>query len=353
MQKKTLVITGGLGYIGSHTCLELLNDFNLVVIDNLSNASISVIDDMKKINKNITADNFTFYMIDLLDQQSLDNVFKKYTPYAVIHFAGYKSVSESIKNPGLYYNNNITATLTLLGVMEKYECHNLIFSSSATVYGRQVSPINEKASVGMGITNPYGKTKYMLESILQDFCTANKNLRVIALRYFNPIGAHSSGIIGENPNDIPNNLMPIILKVAINNNTTYYFGKKYDALPILGSDYETRDGTCERDFIHVVDLARAHVCAIKNIDSLTGFNVFNVGTGKPTSVLELVDTFKKVNKVALPYVMRNKRAGDIGSCYCDPSYIKSILKWKPEYSIEEMCRDAWNYQISKMKEIVR
>jgi len=352
MENKTLVITGGLGYIGSHTCIELLDNYNLVIIDNLSNTKMSVSDNMKKINKNINKNSFIIYTVDLIDKQSVDNIFKKHNPYAVIHFAGLKSVSESIKNPGLYYNNNITSTLNLLGVMEKYNCNHLVFSSSATVYGNQISPMNEDASVGIGITNPYGRTKYMLEHILNDFCTANKKLNVIALRYFNPIGAHPSGMIGENPNDTPNNLMPILLKVAINNNTSFNFGKDYDTLNIFGNDYDTQDGTCERDFIHVVDLEKAHVCAIKHIDNLKGFKVFNVGTGKPTSVFQLVDTFKKVNNVSLPYTIKDRRQGDIGSCYCDPGYIKSVLKWEPEYSIEDMCRDAWVYQIYNIENCI-
>lgn len=353
MAQKTLVITGGLGYIGSHTCVELLDNYNLVVIDNLSNTKMNVVDNIKKIKKNLNSDNFVLYMIDLLDKSSLDDIFKKHKPYGVIHFAGLKSVSDSIKYPGLYYNTNLVSTLHLLDVMKKYNCNRLVFSSSATVYGDQPSPLKENSSTGIGITNPYGKTKFMLENILKDFCTANPRLNIIALRYFNPVGCHYSGVLGENPNDKPNNLMPILLRVATNNNSALNLGSEYDILNIFGSDYKTLDGTCERDFIHVVDLAKAHVSSIQYIDKLDGFTVFNVGTGKPTSILKLIDIFKTVNNVNLPYIIKDKRSGDIGSCYCDPGYIKSVLNWKPEKSVEDMCRDAWNYQVYNIENFIQ
>jgi len=349
MQNNTILITGGTGYIGSHTYVELLKHYpnnNIVIVDNLSNSKIDVIDAIKNITKK---NDISFYNVDLLDKDALDNIFKLYKPYAVIHFAGLKSVSESISNPELYYKNNIVATITLLEIMQKYLCYNLIFSSSATVYGSGKSPLSEDSPIGIGITNPYGRTKYMLECILQDYCVANEKLNVIALRYFNPIGAHSSGLIGENPNDTPNNLMPYLLKVASTNNKQKSFGEKFDILNIFGNDYETNDGTCERDFIHVVDLAKAHVSALKSLTNLKHYQVFNVGTGKSTSVLELLRTFEKVNKVNIPFKFQPRREGDIAICFCNPGRTHSALQWKAGYTIEDMCRDAWKYQMKHMK----
>jgi len=341
MEKPTIIITGGAGFIGSHTCVELMNSYNLVVIDNLLNSKKEVIDKVKQITQK---DNIQFYNFDLLDKTQLDTIFQKYNPYGVIHFAGLKAVGESVKKPCYYYQNNLITTLNLLEVMEKNNCFKLIFSSSATVYGAQKSPLKEDFTIGQNITNPYGQTKAMIEQILKDMCISNNKWNIISLRYFNPVGAHSSGLIGENPNDIPNNLMPYVLKVAVNNNTKNNLGSQFDMLNIFGDDYNTSDGTCQRDFIHVVDLAKGHVSALNKMVDLDGYNVFNLGTGNPTSVLELVTTFKKVNNIDIPYKFANRREGDLDVTFCDPDYTYRILNWKTEKTIEDMCRDAWYFQ---------
>jgi UDP-glucose 4-epimerase len=342
---KTIIVTGGLGFIGSHTCVELLNYYNVVIIDNLLNSNIIVLDKIKLIT---TKNNITFYHVDLLDKQKIDDIFKLHNPYSVIHFAGLKSVGESIQKPHYYYYNNIVTTLNLIEVMERYNCFNLIFSSSATVYGTQRSPLKETLSIGQNITNPYGQTKFMIEQILTDLCISNNKWNIISLRYFNPIGAHTSGLIGENPNDIPNNLMPYILKVSTNNNTNYNFGEKFDCLNIFGNDYNTNDGTCERDFIHVVDLANGHLAAINKINILNGYNVFNLGTGIPTSVSSLINIFQTVNNVHIPCKIGKRREGDNDVCFCDPSYTYSKLGWKTSLSVEDMCSDAWKFQLNSL-----
>ena len=341
MEKPTIIITGGTGFIGSHTCVELMDSYNLVVIDNLFNSKKEVINKIKQITKK---DNIQFYNFDLLDERLLDAVFQKHKPYGVIHFAGLKAVGESLKKPCYYYQNNLISTLNLLEVMEKNNCFKLIFSSSATVYGTQKSPLKEDLPIGQNITNPYGQTKAMIEQILKDMCISNNKWNIISLRYFNPVGAHSSGLIGENPNDIPNNLMPYVLKVAVNNNTKSNLGSQFDMLNIFGDDYNTSDGTCERDFIHVVDLAKGHVSALNKMVDFNGYNVFNLGTGNPTSVLKLVNTFKKVNNVEIPFTFAARREGDLDVTFCDPNYTFNILNWKTEKTIEDMCRDAWNFQ---------
>ena len=338
--KLTIIITGGCGFIGSHTCVELSKNFELVIIDNLNNSSQQ---SLRKVEE-ITSKSVIFYQEDLLNLDKIDSIFAKHQPYAVIHFAGLKSVGESIQNPLFYYQNNLNSTLNLLEVMKKYKCFNLIFSSSATVYGNHQSPLNEKMDIGQGVTNPYGQTKFMIERILRDVCVSQDQWTIISLRYFNPVGAHPSGLIGENPNDIPNNLMPYILKVAINNNTKTNLGKQFDQLKIFGSDYNTTDGTCERDFIHVVDLARGHLAALQKMNQLTGYHVFNLGTGKPYSVLKLVTTFEKVNQVKIPYLLYHPRPGDLEVCYCDPEYTQKILDWTTEKTLEDMCLDAWKFQ---------
>lgn len=343
--KKTLLITGGTGFIGSHTCVELINYYNLVVIDNLSNSKMNVINHIHSITN---TNNIIFYETDLCNKCKLKEIFSIHKPYGVIHFAGLKSVNESIKNPCYYYQVNLISTLNLLEVMENNNCFNLIFSSSATVYGNGKSPFTESSETGKNITNPYGQTKYMIECILKDMCISNSKWNIISLRYFNPIGAHPSGLIGENPNDVPNNLMPYIIKVAINNNTKYNNGDIYNELNIFGNEYNTKDGTCERDFIHVVDLARGHLFAINKIHSLTGYNYFNLGTGNSTSILKLINIFEKVNNVKVPYKFVKNRPGDIVISFCDPSKTYNLLNWKTELSIEDMCRDAWNFQLKQI-----
>lgn len=338
--KPTIIVTGGAGFIGTHTCIELAKSFKLVVIDNLHNSNKNAI--LK--TEEIANTRITFYEEDLLNKTSLDTIFETHRPYAVIHFAGLKAVGESVQKPLFYYENNIVSTLNLLDVMRKYDCYKLIFSSSATVYGSQIAPLTETMTIGNGVTNPYGQTKFMIEVMLKDLCKSDTRWNIIALRYFNPVGAHESGLIGENPNDIPNNLMPFVLKVGINNNTDIDLGSQYNELKIFGSDYNTKDGTCERDFIHVVDLAKGHYAALKKIDDLNGYHVFNLGTGKPTSVLEIVNSFQEVNDVIIPHTFTPRRDGDLETCYCDPSHTYNILEWKTEKTIEDMCKDAWKFQ---------
>ena len=340
--KKTILITGGTGFIGSHTCVELMNNYNIVIIDNLINSNIKVVYRLKQ----ITSSDVKFYLYDLLDKNSLDNVFSEHRPYAVIHFAGLKSVNESVQKPLYYYQNNLISTLNLLEIMDKYNCHNLIFSSSCTVYGLQESPLDENLEIGRGITNPYGQTKFMIERILQDMCIANKKWNIIALRYFNPVGAHKSGLIGEDPNAIPNNLMPFILKVAINSNTEHYLGHNYDKLNVFGNDYNTRDGSCIRDYIHVVDLAKGHVKALQKMDELTGYNIYNLGTGNGVTVLEIVNTFMQVNNVQVPYKIADRRPGDLPITYCHPNKAEQELGWETELTLKDMCKDSWNFQLN-------
>lgn len=345
IKKKNIIVTGGLGFIGSHTCVELMNDYNLIVIDNLGNSKIDILDKIKKITHKENIDVYTF---DLLNKEKIENVFEKYKPYGLIHFAALKAVGESIKNPYLYYQNNLISTLNLLEVMEKHQCYNLIFSSSATVYGIQESPLKEDFCIGQNITNPYGQTKFMIEQILKDMCISNSKWTIISLRYFNPVGSHLSGLIGENPNDIPNNLMPYILKVGVNNNTDFNLGKQYNTLNIFGNDYHTPDGTCQRDFIHVVDLAKAHLKSLEKINGLSGYNVFNLGTGQPTSVLEMVHVFEKINSIKIPYQFVDKRSGDLDICFCDPNYTTRILGWETQLTLEDMCKDSWNFQLLEL-----
>ena len=326
-----ILVTGGLGYIGSHTVVELLNkDYDVVVIDNLSNSKIEVVDYIKEITKK----EFTFYKEDLCNYNKIDKIFNKENFDCIIHFAGYKSVGESVNNPIMYYENNLLSTLNLLKVMTKYNCHKFIFSSSATVYGTpERLPITEDCNVG-GTTNPYGTTKLMIEKILSDFIIANPDNSIIVLRYFNPIGSHESGLIGENPNGIPNNLMPYIVRVA---------NKELEILSIFGNDYDTHDGTGVRDYIHVVDLAKGHIAALGKVNKDNGIFYYNLGTGKGYSVLDIVNTFKNVNKVDVPYKIVDRREGDVAACYADPSLAYKELGWKAEYGIEKMCEDSYNY----------
>lgn len=327
-----VLVTGGTGYIGSHTVVELLNNgIEVVVIDNLSNSKIDVIDKIKEITKK----SFKFYKGDVTDKKILNKIFDENDIDVVIHFAGYKAVFESILEPIKYYQNNLNSTLNLCEVMNKHNVYKIIFSSSATVYGENsVSPIKENSS--LSTTNPYGSTKLMNEMILRDLYISNDKWGIVILRYFNPIGAHKSGLIGENPNGIPNNLMPYVVKVAT---------KEIDCLNIFGNDYDTVDGTCVRDFIHVIDLAKGHIKALEKIIKETGVNVYNLGTGKGYSVLELVKTFEKVNNIKINYKFTKRRKGDIGACYADPYLALKELNWKAEKGLEEMCKDAYKFYI--------
>ena len=329
-----ILVTGGAGFIGSHTCVELLNNgYDVVIADDLSNSSIDVID---KINK-ITNKNVKFYQENLLDYDVLKNIFLVEKIDAVIHFAGFKAVFESVKDPLKYYNNNLGSTITLLRVMKEFNCKRLVFSSSATVYGKPKSlPIYEDFM--LSTTNPYGTTKLMIEDILRDLYHSDNTWSIAILRYFNPIGAHESGLLYENPNGIPNNLMPYIIKVA---------NKELPYLSVFGNDYDTIDGTGVRDYIHVVDLARGHICAINYCLKNTFCDEFNLGTGRGTSVLELVNTFSKINNVSVPYVIKERREGDIDACYanCDKAF--KVLGFKATKSIADMCYDAYTFTRSK------
>ena len=325
-----ILVTGGTGYIGSHTVIELLNSGEeIVIVDNLSNSKIEMVDKIKE----ITGKNFKFYKVDILDKKALEEVFKENDIKEVIHFAGFKAVGESVMNPIKYYHNNITGTLILLEVMKEFDCKKIVFSSSATVYGKpKTVPIKE--DFDLHTTNPYGTTKLMIDKILQDICIADKDFSAIILRYFNPIGAHESGLIGEDPNGIPNNLMPYITQVAVG---------KLECLRVFGDDYDTKDGTGVRDYIHVVDLAKGHVKAIEKIRKIKGPEVYNLGTGKGYSVLEIVKAFEKVNNIKINYIITERRPGDIDECYADPSKAKKELNWEATKTIEDMCKDAWNF----------
>ena len=326
-----ILVTGGAGYIGSHTVVELLNaGEKVVIVDNFSNSSSDVLDKIKQ----ITGKDFKFYEIDLLDEEKLEQVFKENQIEAVIHFAGFKAVGESVQKPLKYYNNNLIATLNLLKLMNKYNSKKIVFSSSATVYGNPKElPIKEDAP--LSTTNPYGTTKLMIEQILQDLAKADKEFRIVILRYFNPIGAHESALLGEIPNGIPNNIMPYILGVA---------SGRYEKLTVFGNDYPTRDGTGVRDYIHVVDLAKGHLKAIDKMRQEEGLHIYNLGTGNGYSVLELIQTFERVNNLKLNYVIGERRPGDIPECYADATKAKNELNWEAEKGIEEMCRDGWKFE---------
>ena len=327
-----VLVTGGAGYIGSHTVVELQNaGYDVVVLDNLSNASEKALDRVSK----ITGKPVKFYQADILDRDALNDIFDKETIESCIHFAGLKAVGESVVKPWEYYENNIAGTLTLVDVMRKNNVKNIIFSSSATVYGDPAQiPITEECPKGQ-CTNPYGWTKSMLEQVLTDIQKADPEWNVMLLRYFNPIGAHKSGTIGENPNGIPNNLMPYITQVAVG---------KLKELGVFGNDYDTPDGTGVRDYIHVVDLAKGHVKALKKIEENPGLAIYNLGTGKGYSVLDIVKNFEAATGVKIPYVIKPRRAGDIATCYCDASKAEKELGWKAENGIREMCEDSWKWQ---------
>ena len=327
-----ILVTGGAGYIGSHTVVELQNaGYDVVVLDNLSNASEKALDRVSK----ITVKPVKFYKADILDRDALNDIFDKETIESCIHFAGLKAVGESVVKPWEYYENNIAGTLTLVDVMRKHNVKNIIFSSSATVYGDPAQiPITEECPKGQ-CTNPYGWTKSMLEQVLTDIQKADPEWNVMLLRYFNPIGAYKSGTIGENPNGIPNNLMPYITQVAVG---------KLKELGVFGNDYDTPDGTGVRDYIHVVDLAKGHVKALKKIEENPGLAIYNLGTGKGYSVLDIVKNFEAATGVKIPYVIKPRRAGDIATCYCDASKAEKELGWKAENGIREMCEDSWRWQ---------
>lgn len=333
-----ILITGGLGFIGSHTIVSLLEENNnlnnnVIIVDNLSNSSINILSNIKSLVKK--PESIIFIEGDINDKLLMKDVFIKYKIESIIHFASLKSVSESIKKPLLYYSQNMNSLLNLLELMDIYECNQLIFSSSATVYGSDAkSPLKETDKIGSFITNPYGQTKYFQEQILNDYSKINPHKSITILRYFNPAGAHPSGLIGENPTGIPNNLFPYILRVAT---------KQYDKLTIFGNTYNTNDGSCIRDFIHVMDLADGHSASLKN--KKNGLTIYNLGTGKGTSVLELVTTFEKVNNIKIPYIISDKREGDLDIVYSDVTKVYNEIGWKTKRNVEDICRDGYNFML--------
>ena len=331
-----ILLTGGAGFIGSHTCIELIKaGHEAVIADDLSNSKPAVLERLKE----LTGKDIPFYNIDVADKEKVDHMFAKESFDAVIHFAGFKAVGESVAKPLMYYRNNLDTTLTLLETMAKYNVSNFVFSSSATVYGvPERVPLVE--GMKTGCTNPYGWTKLMIEQILTDAAAADKNLSVVLLRYFNPIGAHPSGRIGEDPTGIPNNLLPYITQVAIG---------KLPQLGVFGNDYPTHDGTGVRDYIHVVDLEKGHVKAIEYAGKNKGTEIFNLGTGIGYSVLDIVKAFEKANNIKIPYVIKPRRDGDIAECYADPTKARDVLGWQAEETLENMCKDSWRWQSNNPK----
>ena len=327
-----ILVTGGTGYIGSHTIVELVNrGYEVVAVDDFSNSKPIILDKIKQ----ITGKEITFYELDVCDKEKLRRVFEENKIDAVIHFAGYKAVGESVAKPLMYYRNNIDSTLSLLEVMDEFDVKKIVFSSSATVYGDpEELPIKENAK--LEATNPYGRTKLYIEGILRDVYMASKDYSIAILRYFNPVGAHESGLLGEDPNGIPNNLMPYVVKVA---------NGELPHLNIFGNDYETKDGTGVRDYIHVVDLALGHISAIEYINNHIGIDYYNLGTGVGYSVLEIVNAFSEVNNVSVPYEIVARRDGDIAECYADTSYAKEKLHWKAERDLFDMVSSAYNYVV--------
>lgn len=334
---KKILVTGGTGYIGSHTCVELIKaGYEVIIVDNLYNSSLNVVDKIKE----ITSVEPKFYRIDLLDKKSLEGLFQEYRFDAVVHFAGLKAVGESTREPLRYYQNNLAGSLNLYELMQKYLVHNLVFSSSATVYGDPDNvPIKEDFPLGP-TTNPYGTSKLFNEQILTDLAKANPNMSVVLLRYFNPIGAHPSGLIGEEPNGIPNNLLPYIAQVA--DGTREY-------LSVFGDDYPTPDGTGVRDYIHVVDLAKGHIKALEYAFKRKGIDAINLGTGHGYSVLEVLHAFEKACEKKIPYKIVERRPGDISECYADTEKAERVLCWKTEFGIDKMCEDAWNFQTNRKR----
>jgi UDP-glucose 4-epimerase len=344
-----ILVTGGLGFIGSHTCYELLNyGHKIVILDNLTNSDKNIFTNLYKLFEK----NVKFYEGDVLDKDNiLHKIFQENDINAVIHFAAKKAVAESIQQPLWYYENNIIGTLNLLNVMKSYNVFNFIFSSSATVYGTSYSPLYETSKVGEGITNPYGRTKYMIEEILRDLYFSDNNWKIVILRYFNPIGAidipELQGLFGENPKDIPNNLMPIIIRVCMRR----YLGVEFnnELITVYGDNYDTRDGTCERDYIHVVDLAKGHLLALEKMSEFKQLEEINLGTGKATSVLELIKTFEKINNIEVPKIIGERRPGDLPVVYCNADKAKDLLGWIAEKTVEDACKDSWTFAKENFK----
>lgn len=326
-----VLVTGGAGYIGSHTCVQLLDaGYEVVVADNLSNSKEEA---LKRVEK-ITGKKVDFYPVDVCDEEKVRQIFSDHTIGAVIHFAAYKAVGESVQYPLSYYHNNLLSAINILKVMQEFNVKDFVFSSSATVYGQPESvPIKE--DFPLSATNPYGYTKLMIEQMLQDVYKANPSMNIAILRYFNPVGAHESGMIGEDPNDIPNNLMPYISQVAIG---------KLEKLQVFGDDYDTKDGTGVRDYIHVMDLADGHLAALKKLEQKCGLVIYNLGTGNGYSVLDMVKAFEKASNRQIAYEITNRRPGDIAICYADPTKAKNDLKWEAKFGLDKMCEDTWRWQ---------
>ena len=326
-----VMVTGGAGYIGSHTTIELLEEgYEVVIVDNFCNSNPVVIDRIKE----ISGKKVKFYEADVRDSEKMDKIFEAENIDSIIHFAGLKAVGESVEKPVEYYDNNLISTLTLFKMMKKYDIKNFVFSSSATVYGDPEScPIGENSP--LSVTNPYGRTKLMIEEMLKDIAKVDKSINIAILRYFNPVGAHKSGMIGEDPNGIPNNLVPYITKVAIG---------QLEELRVFGNNYPTPDGTGVRDYIHVIDLAKGHVKAIDKLKENPGLVIYNLGTGKGYSVLEMIEEFSRVSKKDIPYKITERRAGDVAECYADPSKAKDELGWEAQLGLREMCEDSWRWQ---------
>ena len=326
-----ILVTGGAGYIGSHTCIELIeNGHDVVIVDNLSNSKI---ESVKRVER-IVQKEILFFEEDILDKAAMCKIFELHKIDAVIHFAGYKAVGESVAKPLMYYHNNIEGTVALCEVMQEFDVKKLVFSSSATVYGMgNISPLHE--TLPLSATNPYGRSKLMIEEILRDLGVSDSSWNIAILRYFNPIGAHSSGTIGEDPNGIPNNLMPFITQVAV--------GKR-ESLSVFGNDYDTHDGTGVRDYIHVVDLAKGHVKAVEYVDQNSGVEAINLGTGIGYSVLDVVKSFEKVNGVKVPYTLSPRRPGDVATCFANAEKARNVLKWSAQKSLDDMCGDSWRFQ---------
>ena len=331
-----ILVTGGTGYIGSHTVVQLMEEgYDTLIVDNFVNSKPEVLDNIEK----ITGKEPLFFEADIRDRDKLERIFDDHDIQSVIHFAGLKAVGESVSKPLEYYDNNIGGTMTLVEVMKEHECKNMIFSSSATVYSQDNEmPLTEGSKTG-NCTNPYGWTKYMIERILMDICKADPDFTAVLLRYFNPIGAHKSGLIGEDPQGIPNNLMPYICKVA---------SGELEKLSVYGSDYPTKDGSGVRDYIHVLDLADGHIKALEYMEKNKGVGIFNLGTGKGYSVLDVVDAFEKANGLKINKVITGRRPGDVAVCYADPSLAKEKLGWQTKYDIEEMCEDSWRFTFSRL-----
>ncbi|SRR5690554_717997 len=326
-----VLVTGGAGYIGSHTCVQLLDaGYEVVVADNLSNSKEEA---LKRVEK-ITGKKVDFYPVDVCDEEKVRQIFSDHTIGAVIHFAAYKAVGESVQYPLSYYHNNLLSAINIIKVMQEFNVNDFVFSSSATVYGQPESvPIKE--DFPLSATNPYGYTKLMIEQMLQDVYKANPSMNIAILRYFNPVGAHESGMIGEDPNDIPNNLMPYISQVAIG---------KLEKLQVFGDDYDTKDGTGVRDYIHVMDLADGHLAALKKLEQKCGLVIYNLGTGNGYSVLDMVKAFEKASNRQIAYEITNRRPGDIAICYADPTKAKNDLKWEAKFGLDKMCEDTWRWQ---------